>query len=68
MTDRTAHRSGFVEVKLRYGRVVNHLTRHPPGTKENPLDTEGVNAKVRDLMSQELGSKKTEALIQKVIA
>ena len=30
-------RSGFVEVTLRDGRRVNHFTRHPPGTKENPL-------------------------------
>jgi len=61
-----APRSGFVEVTLRDGRTVSHFTRHPPGTKENPLDTEGVNAKVRDLMAPVLGAERTEAIIQRV--
>jgi len=61
-----APRSGFVEVALRDGRKVNHFTRHPPGTKENPLDTEQVNAKVRGLMVPVLGSERTEALIRRV--
>ncbi len=63
-----APRSGFVEVTLRDGRTVSHFTRFPPGTKENPLDTEGVNAKVRDLMAPVLGTQRTEALIQRVNA
>jgi hypothetical protein len=42
------------------------LTRHPPGTKENPLNTAGVNAKVRDLMQPVLGAQKTGALIAQV--
>ncbi len=61
-----APRSGFVEVALRDGRKVNHFTRHPPGTKENPLDTEQVNAKVRGLMAPVLGAERTEALIRRV--
>jgi 2-methylcitrate dehydratase PrpD len=66
LMDPNAPRSGFVEVTLRDGRTVSHFTRHPPGTKENPLDTEGVNAKVRDLMAPVLGAERTEAIIQRV--
>jgi 2-methylcitrate dehydratase PrpD len=63
---RDAPRSGFVEVTLRDGRKVSHFTRHAPGTKENPLDSEGVNAKVRGLMTPVLGATRTEALIRRV--
>ena len=63
---RDAPRSGFVEVTLRDGRTVNHFTRHAPGTKENPLNTEQVNAKVRGLMTPVLGAERTEALIRRV--
>lgn len=63
-----APRSGHVEVTLRDGRKVSHFTRHAPGTKENPLDTEDVNAKVRDLMTPVLGAERTEALIKRVHA
>jgi 2-methylcitrate dehydratase PrpD len=61
-----APRAGFVEVTLTDGRKVNHFTKYPPGTKESPLDTEGVNAKVRDLMAPVLGKDKTEALIKQI--
>ena len=66
--DHAAPRSGLVEVTLRDGRTVSHFTRFPPGTKENPLDTEGMNAKARGLMEPVLGSKRTEAIIQRVNA
>ncbi len=66
LIDPEAPRSGFVEVTMTGGRKVNHFTRHPPGTKENPLDTAGVNAKVRDLMEPVLGAQKTEALIAQI--
>ena len=61
-----APRSGLVEVTLRDGRTVRHFTRFPPGTKENPLDTDGLNAKVRDLMAPVLGAQKTEAILQRI--
>jgi hypothetical protein len=61
-----APRSGMVEVTLRDGRKVSHFTRHAPGTKENPLDTEGVNAKVRSLIEPVLGARRTDALIERV--
>ena len=63
-----APRSGLVEVTLRDGRKVSHFTRHAPGTKENPLDTEGVNAKARSLMEPVLGARRTAALIERVNA
>jgi 2-methylcitrate dehydratase PrpD len=66
LVDPEAPRSGFVEVTMRGGGKVNHFTRHPPGTKENPLDTAGVNAKVRDLMEPVLGAQKTQALIAQI--
>jgi 2-methylcitrate dehydratase PrpD len=63
-----APRSGHVEVTLRDGRRVEHFTRHPPGTKENPLPEERVNAKARSLMAPVLGAAKTEELIKRVHA
>ena len=45
---------------------VEHHTRFPPGTKENPLSTEAVNAKTRDLMAPVLGAAKTERLIGQI--
>ena len=66
LMDPDAPRSGLVQVTLQDGKTVSHLTRHPPGTKENPLDTAGLNAKVRDLMAPVLGGERTEAIIQRV--
>ena len=68
LMDPEAPRSGLVEVTLRDGRTVSHFTRHPPGTKENPLDSEGVAAKVRDLMAPVLGLQRTDAIIQRINA
>ncbi len=68
LMDRAAPRSGRVEVKLRDGRTVSHFTRHAPGTKENPLDTESVNKKARLLMAPVLGDERTEQVIQRVNA
>jgi len=68
LMDPAAPRSGFVEVTLRDGRTLSHFTRHAPGTKENPLDTEGVNAKARLLMAPVLGAEPTEEIIRRVNA
>ena len=61
-----APRSGFVEVTLRDGRKVEHFTRHPPGTKENPLDTARVHEKTRGLIEPVLGRAKTDAVIAQI--
>jgi len=66
LMDPDAPRSGRVEVTLRDGRTVSHFTRHPPGTRENPLDTEGVGAKARSLIEPVLGPERTTAIIERV--
>ncbi len=66
LMDPAAPRSGFVEVTLRGGRKVNHFTKYPPGTKENPLDAQALNDKVRDLIGGVLGAQKSAALIARI--
>lgn len=68
LMDPAAPRSGRVEVTLRDGRTVSHFTRHAPGTKENPMDTERVNEKARLLMAPVLGAGRTEEVIRRVNA
>jgi 2-methylcitrate dehydratase PrpD len=68
LMDRAAPRSGLVEVTLRGGQTVSHFTRHPPGTKENPLSTERVNEKARLLMTPVLGAERTEEVVRRVNA
>ena len=68
LMDRAAPRSGLVEVTMRDGRTVSHFTPHAPGTKENPMDTERVNAKARGLMEPVLGAERTKGLIERVNA
>jgi 2-methylcitrate dehydratase PrpD len=68
LMDPDAPRSGRVEVTLRDGRQLSHFTRFAPGTKENPLDAEGVNAKVRDLMAPVVGVRRSNEIIQSVHA
>jgi 2-methylcitrate dehydratase PrpD len=66
LVDPEAPRSGFVEVTLRDGAKVSHFTRHPPGTKENPLTTEQVNAKVLGLIEPVLGATRSRTLIERL--
>ena len=66
LNDPAAPRSGLVEVTLKDGKTVTHFTRFPPGTKENPLDNEGMKAKARDLMTPILGGAKTEGVLGQV--
>ena len=64
--DPAAPRSGRVDITLRDGRTVSHFTRHPPGTKENPLDTNGVNEKARGLIDPVLGRDRATAISEMV--
>ena len=48
------------------GTKVSHFTKFAPGTKENPLSTEDVNEKARDLMAPVLGLAKTNQLIEQI--
>jgi 2-methylcitrate dehydratase PrpD len=66
LMDPAAPRSARVEVRLRDGRMVSRFTRHAPGTKENPLDTAGVNAKAKSLMEPVIGARRTAAVIERV--
>ena len=42
------------------------LSCHAYGTKQNPMDTESVNAKARGLLEPVLGKSRTEEVIQRV--
>jgi len=66
LMDPDAPRSAKVEVVLKDGRTLSHFTRHAYGTRQNPMDTESVSAKARDLMAPVLGPARTEAVIQRV--
>jgi 2-methylcitrate dehydratase PrpD len=66
LMDPAARRSGLVEVTLGDGHTVSHFTRHPPGTKENPLSTERVNEKARSLMAPVLGAERCEEVIRHI--
>jgi len=66
LNDPAAPRGALVEVVLKDGRTVSRHTRFPPGTKENPVDTETLNAKARDLMVPVLGAQRTEAAIRQL--
>lgn len=66
LMDPAAPRGAVVEVTLADGRKIDHFTKYPPGTKENPLNTEAVSAKARDLILPVLGADKTERLIGQI--
>ena len=61
-----APRGAIVEVTMNDGTKVSHFTKFAPGTKENPLSTEDVNEKARDLMAPVLGLTKTNQLIEQI--
>jgi 2-methylcitrate dehydratase PrpD len=61
-----APRGANVEVFLKDGRTLNHFTPHAYGTKQNPMESEGVNTKVWDLLEPVLGRSRTEAVIGRV--
>jgi 2-methylcitrate dehydratase PrpD len=63
LMDPAAPRGAVIEVTLADGRRIDHHTQFPPGTKENPLSTDAVAAKARDLMAPVLGAAKTDKLI-----
>ncbi|MBR0741996.1 MmgE/PrpD family protein [Bradyrhizobium liaoningense] len=66
LMDPAAPRGAVVELTLTDGRKVEHFTKYPPGTKENPLSTEAVAAKTRDLIAPVLGSDRAEKLIAQI--
>jgi len=66
MVDPEARRQAAIDVTLNDGRTLSHHTLHAPGTMQNPLDTKAVSAKARDLISDVLGTDKTEKLLLRV--
>jgi 2-methylcitrate dehydratase PrpD len=62
LVDPAAPRGAIVEITLTDGQRVEHHTRFPPGTKENPLTDGGVNTKVHDLLLPVLGARNTQRL------
>jgi 2-methylcitrate dehydratase PrpD len=66
LMDPESPRSAKIEVVLKDGRALKHFTPHAYGTKQNPMETESVNAKVRDLLKPVLGAPRTENVIQRV--
>lgn len=68
LMDPAAPRGAIVEVTMIDGRKVDHFTKFPPGTKENPLSTEAVSAKTRDLITPVLGPAKADKLIEQINA
>jgi 2-methylcitrate dehydratase PrpD len=66
LMDPEAPRSARVEVVLKDGRTLNHFTPHALGTWQNPMETQSVNAKARDLLEPVLGSIRAEAIIERV--
>jgi 2-methylcitrate dehydratase PrpD len=66
LMDPAAPRGAIVQVTMTDGKVVEHFTKFPPGTKENPLSVEAVSAKTRDLIAPVLGAEKAEKLIQAI--
>jgi 2-methylcitrate dehydratase PrpD len=61
-----APRSAKVDVVLKDGHTLSHFTPHAYGTKQNPMESESVNAKARDLLEPVLGSSRSEAVIERV--
>jgi 2-methylcitrate dehydratase PrpD len=66
LMDPEAPRSARVEVVLKGGRELSHFTPHAFGTKQNPMPTEVVNEKARNLLEPVLGPRRTESIIQRV--
>lgn len=64
LNDPAAPRGAIVEVELNNGATYNKHTRFPPGTRENPLNTEAVTRKARDLMAPVLGAEQTERVLR----
>jgi 2-methylcitrate dehydratase PrpD len=61
-----APRSAKVEVVLKDGRTLSQFTPHAYGTKQNPMESESVNAKARDLLEPILGPSRTERIIERI--
>ena len=66
LMDPAAPRGAIVEVTLTDGRHAQHHTQFPPGTPQNPLSRDELDAKARDLMAPVLGGARTEELLRQL--
>jgi 2-methylcitrate dehydratase PrpD len=61
-------RVAIVEVTLNDGKILSERVEHVRGTPENPMTTEEVLAKARELMTPVLGAGNCSKLIERVMA
>jgi 2-methylcitrate dehydratase PrpD len=61
-------RIAVVEVTLNDGTVLTDRVEAVRGTVENPMTTNEVSAKARDLMAPVLGQQRCDALIKKIVS
>jgi 2-methylcitrate dehydratase PrpD len=66
LMDPAAPRGAIVEITMVDGKKVDQFTKFPPGTKENPLSTEAVSAKTRDLIAPVLEAERADRLIDQI--
>jgi 2-methylcitrate dehydratase PrpD len=66
LMDPEAPRSARLDVVLKDGRALNHFTPHAYGTRQNPMKSESVDAKARELLEPVLGAGCAEAVIDRV--
>ncbi|MBW1613080.1 MAG: MmgE/PrpD family protein [Deltaproteobacteria bacterium] len=66
LVDLELPRQAVIQISIKDGRVLSHHTKAPPGTVQNPMTSEQVNDKARDLMAPVLGSEHAEKLIDRL--
>lgn len=68
LTEARPPRQAIIEVDTTDGRRLRHHTRAVLGTPANPMTRDQVVAKARDLIHDDLGAARTDALIGAVLA
>lgn len=67
LTEARPPRQAIIEIDTRGGRTLRHHTRAVLGTPANPMSRDQVVAKATDLISADLGSERTDALIRAIL-
>lgn len=68
LTEARPPRQAIIEVTTGDGRTLRHHTRAVLGTPANPMTRDQVVTKARDLIESDLGPKRTDALVDAVLA
>jgi 2-methylcitrate dehydratase PrpD len=66
LMDPAAPRGAIVTITTNDGRTLQHFTKYPPGSVQNPISPKDMHAKASDLMGPVLGRQKSERLISKI--